>query len=69
MTPAIRIHQDARGNWQAHPVTLTYCSPLPLDAAIGKVQRGKTVFVLPEDAAHVMDAARGVTMVTGVGDG
>ena len=69
MTPAIRIHQDARGDWQAHPVTLNYSSPLHLDAAVGKVQRSKTVFVLPEDAAHVLDAARGVTEVTGVGGG
>ena len=69
MTPAIRIHQDARGNWQAHPCAMTYGKPLPLPAAIEKVQRGKTVFVLPGDAAHVLAAARGVTEVTGVGDG
>ena len=51
---------------------------IPIDVAMkvkdqlqktGKVQRGRTVFVLPEDAVRVLDAARGVTEVTGVGDG
>ena len=69
MTPAIRIHQDARGDWQAHPCAMTYGKPLLLDAAIEKVRRGRTVFVLPEDAARVLAAARGVTAVTEVGDG
>ena len=65
MTPAIRIHQDARGNWQAHPCAMTYGKPLLLDAAIEKVQRGKTVFVLPEDAVRVLDAARDQRVETG----
>ena len=58
MTPAVRIHRDGRGQWSAHPVTLNYSSPARLDEALGKVRQGKTVFVQPEDAAAVLDAAR-----------
>ena len=64
MTPAVRIHQDARGQWSAHPVTLNYSSPARLDVALAKVREGRTVFVQPEDAAAVLDAAR-----EGVGSG
>lgn len=64
MTPAVRIHRDGRGQWSAHPVTLNYSSPVRLDVALGKVREGRTVFVQPEDAAAVLDAAR-----EGVGSG
>lgn len=60
MTPAVRIHQDGRGNWSAHPVTLRYSSPAGLDVALDKVARGRTVFVQPEDAAAVQDAAAAI---------
>jgi len=58
MTPAVRIHQDARGQWSAHPVTLNYSSPARLDVALAKVRQGRTVFVAEDDAAAVLDAAR-----------
>ena len=60
MTPAVRIHRDGRGQWSAHPVTLNYSAPQPLDVALDKVREGRTVFVQPEDAAAVLDAARGM---------
>ena len=59
MTPAVKIHQDARGQWSAHPVTLNYSSPARLAVALAKVREGRTVFVAPADAAAVLDAARG----------
>ena len=59
MTPAVKIHQDARGQWSAHPVQLNYSSPARLDVALDKVRQGKTVFVQPDDAAAVLAAARG----------
>lgn len=59
MTPAVRIHQDARGQWSAHPVQLNYSSPARLDVALERVRAGGTVFVTEADAAAVLDAARG----------
>ena len=64
VTPAVKIHQDARGQWQQHAVQLQYSAPQPLDVALDKVREGRTVFVQPEDAAAVLDAAR-----EGVGSG
>ena len=64
MTPAVRIHRDGRGQWNAHPVTLNYSSPQPIDVALERVRAGGTVFVTQADAAAVLDAAR-----EGVGDG
>lgn len=54
MTPAVKIHQDGRGQWQQHAVQLQYSAPQPLDVALAKVQQGRTVFVQPDDAAAVL---------------
>ena len=59
MTPAVKIHQDARGQWSAHPVQLNYSSPARLDVALDKVRQGRTVFVSEADADAVLSAARG----------
>ena len=59
MTPAVRIHRDARGEWQPHDVLLNYSRPQPLAVALERVRRGGTVFVQPDDAARVLEAARG----------
>ena len=59
MTPAVRIHRDGRGQWSAHPVTLNYSAPQPLDVALDKVREGRTVFVAPDDAEKVLAVARG----------
>lgn len=60
MTPAVRIHQDARGQWSAHQVQLNYSSPVRLDVALDKVRQGRTVFVSEDDADAVLSAARGM---------
>lgn len=60
MTPAVRIHQDARGQWSAHPVQLNYSSPARLDVALAKVRQGRTVFVAEDDAEAVLAVARGM---------
>ena len=60
MTPAVRIHQDGRGNWSAHPVTLRYSSPARIDVALYKVARGRTEFVQAARAAAALAAAERV---------
>lgn len=58
MTPAVKIHRDARGEWQPHDVLLHYSRPQPLAVALERVRRGGTVFVQPDDAEQVLAAAR-----------
>jgi hypothetical protein len=40
-------------------VLLNYSRPQPLAVALERVRRGETVFVQPEDADAVLEAARG----------
>ncbi len=62
--PAVRIHQDRGGNWQAHAVILNYSRTLGLEAACVRVAAHQTVFVTEDDAAAVLAAARGDNPMT-----
>ena len=59
VTPAVRIYRDGRGEWQTHAVSLNYSRPARLEDACAKVREGRTVFVAPEDAENVLEAAKG----------
>ena len=62
--PAVRIHQDGKGQWTARRVVLQYNHPIGRTIACDLVRRGRTVFVREEDADAVLAAAR-----EGAGDG
>ena len=59
MTPAVKIYRNAKGEWLPHDVQLHYSRPARLDDACAKVREGRTVFVAPEDADAVIEAAKG----------
>lgn len=56
---AVKIYRNARGEWQTHAVSLNYSRPARLEDALERVRRGRTVFVQPEDADVVLEAAKG----------
>lgn len=66
MTPAVKIYRDGHGNWQTHDVQLHYSRPARLEDALERVRRGGTVFVQPDDAVRVLEAARGAGEVGSV---